>query len=64
MKLKCDAHGRRVMSIRITDMHFRFVHRTGDKSRCDSGTASMMDNTNRTKRTFGPGLAPISTNKG
>lgn len=64
MKLKCDAHGRRVLSIDTDGANARFVHRTGDNSDCGSKTASMRDNTNRTTRTFGPGLKLISTNKG
>jgi hypothetical protein len=49
MKLKCDAHGRRVLSVSTSPC---FLHRTGDKSVCDSKTASLTDARSKTKRTF------------
>lgn len=70
MKLKCDKHGRRVLSVSSSPS---FLHRTGDMSKCDSKTASLTDNTSRTKRTFRVmkhvaipnlhALGPVSTNK-
>lgn len=47
MKLKCDSHGRRVLSIGN-----KFAHRTGDMSSCDSKIAVMADNTSHITRKF------------
>lgn len=70
MKLKCDNHNRRVLSVSTNPS---FIHRTGDGSKCDSKTASLTDTRSKTKRTFvvmaqkdDPktfDLASISTNK-
>jgi hypothetical protein len=49
MKLKCDKHKRRVLSV-PTSRHF--LHRTGDMSKCDSQRASLVDNTSKTTRSF------------
>lgn len=49
MKLKCDRHGRRVLSLPNSSS---FHHRTGDMSKCDSQRASLVDNTSKTKRSF------------
>lgn len=49
MKLKCDTHGRRVLSV-STSPHF--LHRNGDMSRCDSKTATLQDNISKTTRKF------------
>lgn len=38
MKLKCDAHDRRVLVL-----DGKFAHRTGDMSKCDSKTATIGD---------------------
>lgn len=70
MKLKCETHGRRVLSLSNSpSLH----HRTGDMSRCDSKFAVLRDNTSRTTRKFVVmaqkhfpkvfDLAPVSTNK-
>ncbi len=49
MKLKCDKHNRRVLSV-PNSRHF--LHRTGDQSKCDSQRASLTDNTSKTTRSF------------
>lgn len=49
MKLKCEKHGRRVLSVSGSNS---FLHRTGDMSKCDSKTAVLRDNTSRTTRKF------------
>jgi hypothetical protein len=49
MKLKCDKHNRRVLSISNSPS---FIHRTGDMSTCDSQRASLVDNVSNTKRSF------------
>jgi hypothetical protein len=38
MKLKCDTHNRRVLTL-----NNKFAHRTGDLSKCDSPTATIGD---------------------
>jgi hypothetical protein len=49
MKLKCDKHARRVLSIPGSPaLH----HRTGDMSKCDGKTAVMVDNTSHITRSF------------
>jgi hypothetical protein len=47
MKLKCDQHGRRVLTIGD-----HFVHRTGDMSKCDSKSAVLVDNRSHTTRSY------------
>ena len=49
MKLKCDKHDRRVLSVETSPS---FLHRTGDMSKCDSKTASLVDTTSHIKRSF------------
>lgn len=49
MKLKCDKHNRRVLSVSNSPS---FLHRTGDKSECDSQRASLIDNVSKTTRSF------------
>lgn len=49
MKLKCDKHGRRVMSLSNSAS---FHHRTGDLSKCDSQRASLVDGVSKTTRSF------------
>lgn len=49
MKLKCDRHGRRVLSLPNSSS---FHHRTGDMSKCDSQRASLTDNASKTVRSF------------
>jgi hypothetical protein len=49
MKLKCDRHGRRVLSLPNSSS---FHHRTGDMSKCDSQRASLVDNQSKTTRSF------------
>lgn len=49
MKLKCDAHGRRVLAVPGGSS---FLHRTGDMSDCNSKVAVMQDNTSHITRTF------------
>lgn len=49
MKLKCDRHGRRVMSLPNSSS---FHHRTGDMSKCDSQRASLVDSVSKTTRSF------------
>lgn len=49
MKLTCDRHGRRVLSLPNSPS---FHHRTGDMSKCDSQRASLVDNTSKTTRSF------------
>ena len=49
MKLKCDQHGRRVLTIPGSTI---FRHRTGDQSKCNSESAVMVDNRSRTTRSF------------
>lgn len=49
MKLKCDAHDRRVLTVPNSPS---FLHRTGDMSKCDSKTASLTDRVSHIKRTF------------
>jgi hypothetical protein len=38
VKLKCDTHNRRVLTL-----NNKFAHRTGDLSKCDSPTATIGD---------------------
>lgn len=61
MKLKCDAHNRRVVSGKTS-----FLHRTGDLTVCAGAPlAVMIDNTSHIIRHFGldgkGGLTQIST---
>lgn len=49
MKLKCENHGRRVLSLPNSSS---FHHRTGDMSKCNSKYAILRDNTSRTTRKF------------
>jgi hypothetical protein len=49
VKLKCVQHDRRVLTIPGGK---KFLHRTGDLSKCDSKTAVLRDNTSRTTRQF------------
>lgn len=49
MKLKCDRHGRRVLSLPNSSS---FHHRTGDMSKCDSQRASLVDGVSKTTRSF------------
>lgn len=49
MKLKCEKHNRRVLSISNSPS---LLHRTGDMSKCDSPTAVMVDNTSHITRTY------------
>lgn len=49
MKLKCDKHNRRVLSVSNSPS---FFHRTGDLSKCDSQRASLVDNVSKTTRSF------------
>ena len=49
MKLKCDKHARRVMSVPNSPT---FLHRTGDMSKCDSQRASLVDGVSKTTRSF------------
>jgi hypothetical protein len=62
MKLKCDKHGRRVLSGKTS-----FLHRTGDMSKCDSKIAALVDNTSKTTRSFKldgqGGLIAVATRK-
>jgi hypothetical protein len=62
MKLKCDKHNRRVLTVGD-----HFAHRTGDMSTCDSKSASMRDNRLKTTRTYtidaDGGLVSIAQNK-
>lgn len=49
MKLKCETHGRRVLSVPTSN---RFLHRTGDMSVCEGMTAALVDNVSGTTRIF------------
>lgn len=49
MKLKCDKHERRVLSIPGSPS---FHHRTGDMSTCDSKIAVLKDTTSHITRTY------------
>lgn len=70
MKLKCEKHSRRVLSLPNSSS---FHHRTGDMSKCNSKYAILRDNTSRTTRTFAVmankhipnlfALGPIATKK-
>jgi hypothetical protein len=49
VKLKCDKHGRRVLSVSNSPS---FLHRTGDMSQCDSQRASLVDSVSKTTRSY------------
>jgi hypothetical protein len=53
MKLKCDAHNRRVLSGRSS-----WLHRTGDMSVCDSKTATIRDEVFKIAAN-GTGIQPV-----
>lgn len=63
MKLKCEKHNRRVLSVPTST---QLLHRTGDMSKCDSTRAVMVDNVSHTTRHFAivrGELIPTGTNK-
>lgn len=70
MKLKCEKHDRRVLTVSSSP---NFLHRTGDMSVCDSKYAVLRDNVSKTTRKFAVfahkhipnlyALGPISTDK-
>ncbi len=49
MKLKCDKHDRRVLTVPGGSS---FLHRTGDMSKCNSKVAVMQDNTSHITRAY------------
>lgn len=51
MKLKCDAHGRRVITI---PGKTKFIHRNGDGSECLSRTATIGDKSINPLEPVGP----------